>query len=268
MQSIHPVANAYLFLLTLITGLAGVTLAVGGTWMLLLGGTFYYAVVGTGLIAVSFLLGLRSLAAVWVYLGVFLFTVGWAAWEKGGDMGAQVPRLIGPLVMLVLILIAADMLWRTHQRPMRRTALLAIGAGAIALVGFLILPRPLAPPEPSFGDMGQTAALAAPLADPATSPTADGDWPASGGGYDAQRYTPLASITPDTASGLQQVWRVRTGDMPAPEADGKYSPENTQLKVGDSLLVCSASGIVMALDAATGEERWRHDPQVSTHAIP
>jgi quinoprotein glucose dehydrogenase len=38
--------------------------------------------------------------------------------------------------------------------------------------------------------------------------------------------------------------------------------------IGDTLYLCSARNILIALDAATGAERWRHDPQVSDDYIP
>ncbi|MDW5377852.1 PQQ-binding-like beta-propeller repeat protein [Halomonas sp. HP20-15] len=44
--------------------------------------------------------------------------------------------------------------------------------------------------------------------------------------------------------------------------------ENTPLKVGDDLYVCTGHDILISLDAATGEENWRYDPQVPDEAIP
>ncbi len=92
------------------------------------------------------------------------------------------------------------------------------------------------------------------------------DWPADGGSYHATRYSPLDQITKDNVARLEQVWQFETGDMP--EDDEGYSPENTPLKVGDTIFVCSAMGIVIGLDAASGREEWRFDPEVADDAIP
>ncbi len=46
------------------------------------------------------------------------------------------------------------------------------------------------------------------------------------------------------------------------------SPETTPIKVGDNRYLCSAKNIIIALDAATGREWWRYDPQVPDDAIP
>ncbi|HZY68495.1 MAG TPA: pyrroloquinoline quinone-dependent dehydrogenase, partial [Devosia sp.] len=93
------------------------------------------------------------------------------------------------------------------------------------------------------------------------------DWPAYGGTYAADRYSPLSQITRENVAQLEQVWEFRTGDLPESEDEG-YSPENTPLKVGDTLFVCSAMGIAIGVDAATGKEEWRFDPEVSKDAIP
>ncbi|MDF1775707.1 MAG: hypothetical protein P1V13_06740 [Rhizobiaceae bacterium] len=93
-------------------------------------------------------------------------------------------------------------------------------------------------------------------------------WPAYGGSIHAARYSPNDQINRDNIGTLKKVWQYRTGDMPSAEAEGKYSPENTPLKVGDELYTCSAMGIAIAIDAATGREEWRYDPQVPVDAIP
>src|SRR3546814_17372893 len=51
-----------------------------------------------------------------------------------------------------------------------------------------------------------------------------------------------------------------------PEED--WGAETTPLNVVDTLYLCSARNILIALDPATGRERWRFDPQVSDDWIP
>lgn len=97
-------------------------------------------------------------------------------------------------------------------------------------------------------------------------PEVGADWPAYGGTHHANRYSPLTQITADNVDQLELVWEFRTGDLP--EDGDSYSNQNTPLKIGNQLLVCSAMNKVFALDAQTGLERWRYDPQVSTDAIP
>src|SRR3546814_16533512 len=86
------------------------------------------------------------------------------------------------------------------------------------------------------------------------------DWPAYGGTDGAQRYSPLNQINRSNAARLERAWVYRTGDIP--EED--WGAETNPLKVGDTLYLCSARNILIALDPATGRERWRLDTQVST----
>ncbi|MGF7163346.1 quinoprotein glucose dehydrogenase [Rhodoligotrophos appendicifer] len=118
---------------------------------------------------------------------------------------------------------------------------------------------------PSPGVQIPTAAAARP---PAVQPEVGADWPFYGGDEHATRYSPLSQITRDNVGQLRKVWTYRTGDMPTGSAEGKYAPETTPLKVGNRLYLCSAMNILISLDAATGQEQWRYDPQVDNAAIP
>ncbi|MGX1097779.1 membrane-bound PQQ-dependent dehydrogenase, glucose/quinate/shikimate family [Amorphus sp. MBR-141] len=271
----------------------GVSLFAGGIWLITLGGSWYYAIAGAGLTVTAILLFVRSIAAVWVYLLTYAFTLVWAFWEVGTDWWAQVPRIVAPTVMLVLVLLTLPVLRRIYQVdvdrvPARspRTATAAI-ASLVALGGLGLAAHPAAAQDAgqpaAVEDAGQPAtpgqttlvgtdaADAAPQtshATPQQMPTPGADWPAYGGSIHATRYSPLDQITPDNVGNLKKVWEFHTGDMPDEKAAGKYSPENTPLKVGDDLYMCSAKGIAISVDAATGREEWRYDPKVSDDAIP
>jgi glucose dehydrogenase len=92
--------------------LFGLPILGGGVWLILLGGSWYYGFAGAGLIATGVLLHRYSVAAVWVYLAVWLGTLAWAWWEVGADWWAQVPRLVAPTLFLVLVLLCLPVLRR------------------------------------------------------------------------------------------------------------------------------------------------------------
>jgi quinoprotein glucose dehydrogenase len=77
----------------------------------------------------------------------------------------------------------------------------------------------------------------------ANSADAGAEWPAYGGTSHATRYSSLAQITATNVGQLQQVWDCRTEDMPNAAADGRYSPENTPIKVGDTMFVALQWGL-------------------------
>ncbi len=58
---------------------------------------------------------------------------------------------------------------------------------------------------------------------------------------------------------LEKIWEFRTGDVP--ENDKPFGNQNTPIKVGDRLYLCSALNKISALDAATGAEFWIFDPK-------
>lgn len=90
-----------------------------------------------------------------------------------------------------------------------------------------------------------------------------GTWYAYGGDAGGTRYAPLDQIRPDNVGNLELAWTYRTGELGegSPVAD-KLTFETTPLFFEETLYLSTAFGEVIALDAATGEERWRYDPGV------
>lgn len=236
-------------------GLLGLVLALGGGWLLALGGSAYYVLAGLALLASGVLLWRGSSWGVALYAVVFLATLVWAVWEVGLNGWALVPRVVAPAVIMALVLA----IFPTLRRDGGRWA--AVGGAALALLLLVggvtvgLSNRPAAP-SPLPAPAGQ-------MTDPALLRTGS-DWPAYGGSYSARRFSPLTQIDAGNVRRLRQVWRFRTGDLP----EDKWGWENTPLKVGDSLYICTARNQLIALDAGSGKEKWRFDPKVSDEAIP
>jgi quinoprotein glucose dehydrogenase len=266
--------------------LFGLPIATGGLYLLTLGGSFYYLPAGLGLLLTAYFLLRRQMAAVWTYVIVFAATVVWALWEAGMEGWAQVPRLLAPTVILLLVLTTIPALRGSIRRLGGGMAVAAVTlAGAVSALGVAQYTVDSALAQ----DAGLTPVPAEAPATPTTAPTvtapapapADAvpveatvnyvaletgvDWPAYGGTHAATRYSPLAQITPDNVGQLEQIWEFRTGDLP--ENDEPFGNQNTPVKVGDRLYLCSALNKITALDAATGSEFWTYDPQTPVDAI-
>ncbi|MDD9963829.1 MAG: PQQ-binding-like beta-propeller repeat protein, partial [Gammaproteobacteria bacterium] len=85
---------------------------------------------------------------------------------------------------------------------------------------------------------------------------------AYGGDPGGHRYSQAQQITPDNVHRLALAWQYRTGDMTARTAHmERAATEGTPILVGDALILCTPFNEVIALDAGTGEERWRFDPE-------
>ncbi|MFD1253753.1 Glycerol dehydrogenase large subunit precursor [Devosia equisanguinis] len=266
----------------------GAPIAAGGLYLITLGGSWYYLPAGIGLLLTAFLLIRQDRTAIGVYLLTYIGTLAWAFWEAGFNGWAQVPRLVAPSVVLLLVLSTWPALKRGRRSFGTGTAATAVTiAGLFAAIGIAnhsvesTLAQDTDAPvtEPATAPVPAPEDTQATTEDTATPPTpldvtpinfampeAGADWPAYGGTHHATRYSPLSQITRDNVGELELVWEYRTGDMP--EEDERYSNQNTPLKIGNQLLLCSAMNKVISLDAQTGLERWRYDPQVPTDAIP
>jgi quinoprotein glucose dehydrogenase len=174
------------------------------------------------------------------------------------------PRLVAPIGLLFLVIGALPGLspsrfgWRGAFAGIAGCLLVAVAGGVVIASSGKPVVHEAALPAP--GSMT--------MSDPSLKTTGS-DWPAYGGTYSARRYSPLKQINAENVDRLKRAWMIHTGDLPKSDfAKDKYGAETTPLKVGDTLYICTPKNIVMALDPATGKQRWRFDPKVDDKFIP
>jgi quinoprotein glucose dehydrogenase len=80
------------------------------------------------------------------------------------------------------------------------------------------------------------------------------EWPVVGGDVYGTRYSVLDEINRGNVGDLQEAWRYRAGEEPR--------LEGTPIMLDGTLFFATPFGRVIALDPATGEERWRFDRQI------
>ncbi len=239
----------------------GAWLTGGGAWLARLGGSWYYLLAGVATIASGALLWRARRLGLWVYLATLVATVIWALAEVGLDFWQLVPRLGLPLALALYMLMpwVRGVLGNTggtgQSDGVVRASVMVLGAGLLAAL--------------AFGWREGRAVMAPPAATVASNVPAATDWNAYGGSNAGTRYSAVADITPKNVRQLQVAWQYRTGDLPENHPGNKsaYMFEATPIQVGDTLYVCSPRDIVIALDADTGKERWRHDPKVDTTGV-
>lgn len=271
-------------LLALVMLIFGLPILAGGAWLITLGGSWYYAFAGLGLVASAYFLFRRSITGVWLYLLTFAGTLAWALWESGLNGWAQIPRLVAPTIILVLVLLSIPALRGRLGLPRGAMAaamvgVLSLGASAMVLTSVretTLFAQETPTPATEAPAVDAPAIAASPSAETTVATPAAGgvtyarletgvDWPAYGGTHAATRYSPLEQITPENVGELEQIWEFRTGDLP--ENDEPFGNQNTPVKVGNRLYLCSALNKISALDAATGAEFWTYDPQTPVDAI-
>jgi glucose dehydrogenase len=81
------------------------------------------------------------------------------------------------------------------------------------------------------------------------------DWPTYGHDVGGARFSPLRQITPANVTRLMRAWTYETGEDAS-------SFQVTPLVVGNVMYLSTPQQKIVALDASTGKELWKHDPAI------
>ena len=95
-----------------------------------------------------------------------------------------------------------------------------------------------------------------------------GSWAFYGKNPGGTRYTSLDQINDRNVGRLEPCWTYRTGELQKYQGNGaarKAAFETTPILIGRTLYLSTPSDRVIAIDAATGKERWVYDPGVNLH---
>jgi quinoprotein glucose dehydrogenase len=192
-----------LILLTAIVfALIGLGLGGGGLWLIVLGGSWYYAIAGLGFLITAFLLFARRGAALTVYALLIIGTLAWAIWEVGFDWWQLGPRggviiLLG--LWLLLPAIRRGLGFSSPTGEVYNASALPLGLAVLASIvvaGYSMTQDPL----DLAGELPVGTATAA--VDLGGNVPA-GEWHQYGRTPFGQRYSPLTQITPDNVAKLQ-----------------------------------------------------------------
>ncbi len=247
-----------LVLTALLFDLIGIALVAGGGILVALGGSPYYVIAGIGFLATGILLFLKRPLAIWVYAALILGSLAWAVWEVGFDWWQLGPRggiivLLGLWLMLPSIRRPLGFTSPTGQvypaslLPLAVATIAAIGVAAYAMTQDVRDIR---------GSLPVEAMNAAPALGGDVPP---GEWHQYGRTPYGQRYSPLDQINTGNVGTLKVAWQYQTGDVKLPDDVGETTYQVTPLKIGDTLYLCTPHNWAIALDAATGEEKWKFD---------
>ncbi|QBR03083.1 glucose/quinate/shikimate family membrane-bound PQQ-dependent dehydrogenase [Paraburkholderia pallida] len=254
-QSASSTSTGFIGGITVVfTALTALYLLAGGAWLLSLGGSAYYVVTGVVLLVVTLQLYRRSPSALVLYALVLVGTAIWSLWESGPDFWALAPRSGVLVVFGVWLLLLVS--WRLQgAKTLGVSALL----GALVIWAGVLVYACYHDPQTVNGTFGASAGTT-PAANPDGVDAAD--WPAYGRTQEGTRYSPLQQITPENVKNLQVAWTFRTGDTKGPNDPVEITNEVTPLKIGNLLYLCSPHQKLFALDAQTGELKWKFDPKL------
>ena len=92
------------------------------------------------------------------------------------------------------------------------------------------------------------------------APATEGNWGAYGRTPLGDRHSPLSQITRENVHRLEVAWRYSTGEAKRPETERtQVSFETTPVVQWGSMFLSTPFGRIVALDPATGDERWVRD---------
>ncbi|MGQ2952051.1 MAG: glucose/quinate/shikimate family membrane-bound PQQ-dependent dehydrogenase [Agrobacterium sp.] len=241
--------------------LIGLALFGFGSQLVMLGGSFYYVLSGLAFLLTAILLFKRNRAALHVYAVFIVATLAWAVWEVGFDWWQLGPR--GGLIILIGLWLLVP--WVRKPLGFASPTGLNYGPNAwplalsvlasIVVAGYSMAQDPHGKP----GSLPQETASATPAYG---GNVPDGDWHQYGRTPYGQRYSPLTQVNVDNVSQLKEAWRYQTGDVKLPDDVGETTYQVTPLKVGNTLYICTPHNWAIAIDAATGKEKWKYDPNV------
>ncbi len=225
--------------------LAGLYLSLLGAYLVYLGGSIYYVVAGIATLMLVRQLVRGDSSAARNYGILLAVTLIWSVYESGGSFLSLLPRLAFWMVLGLWFYsacyrntlrshgVAADYRWLSVAQ-LGSTAVLLVAALQTHEVHSEGTRRSVAPDNPVS------------------------DWRHYGNSVGGTRFAELEQINSANVKGLREVWRYRTGV----EHDFKMTP----LQVGKLLYICGAKNVLIALDASSGKEVWRHDPEAEPPA--
>lgn len=240
-------------ILAIVAIILGLVLLIGGIYLAVLGGSWYYIIAGLFFIATAILLQKLKSSALIVYAIFVLGTVVWGLWEVGSDFFALAPRLdiLGLFGLLLLIPAVTRGFNDTKGAKIALTGTLAI---TIAVMIYAVFNDP----QEIRGELTtKQPATAQPIPG-----IADGDWPAYGRTQSGLRYSPLNQINSENVKDLKVAWTYNTGDFKTENDSGETTNQVTPIKVGDNMYICTTHQKLVALDPTTGKAKWTFDPKL------
>ncbi len=93
------------------------------------------------------------------------------------------------------------------------------------------------------------------------------NWSSPSGDPGAMRWSPLETITPKNVGALTVAWTFKTGEKNIAAGPNQKAARPGQLQVSpviinDTMYLSTSYAAVVALEASTGRELWRYDPEV------
>ena len=226
------VTGVVFVLLGLVLGGLGAVLALGG-------GSLYYITAGVYLTYIGVSLFRGQPAAALHYVVFWVLTLVWSLYEVGFSVWDLLPRMALFTALLLLFVLP----W--YQRRLQTFNPRPVYMALLAAMAVLLI---------SIGQYGRYDIDEPSAAGSGLQPSQMRAWQQYGATGKGTRYAPAQQINAQNVAQLEHAWTFRTG------VAGRF--QGTPLQVDNDLFLCAAGNVIFALDADSGKQKWRFDPQV------
>lgn len=248
-------ALGLLWVLGGLMALIGLAIGIGGAYLVALGGSWYFLLMGIVMLISAILIIKKKIAGLVLYSLAFVCSIFWAISDAGWDFWPLFSRLFTFAVLAFLAAIAWPILRAAKSTaPVKKGP--AYGIAALLAVCMLVSAGWMFVPQV------QVAANEDVPVKPVAPDEVQKDWKHWGNTTHGDRFAALDQINKGNVSELQVAWTAHTGDIPQSNGSGAED-QNTPLQVGDTLFVCTPYSKVLALDVDSGKEKWRYDSKAT-----
>jgi quinate dehydrogenase (quinone) len=237
--------------------LAGLCMFAGGSYLITLGGSWYFALAGLGMTLGGLQLVRRRASGAVVFLLVFFASLVWSVWDVGFAFWPLFSRLMALTVLALFVLLAMPWLRNGDNSLISKIAYAGATVVAVALSATFYAALQPQPIQTAEGSSPPVAGKAVGTVEPAA------DWRYFGRTPSGTRHAALDQINPRNVSDLKLAWTYRTGEIP----QGREGHVVTPLHVNGVLYGCTQSSQLFALNADTGKEIWHHNPNVQANNV-
>lgn len=191
--------------LGVLIALIGLGLAGGGGYLVTLGGSWFFLLMGLAMLVSGALIAVRKPKGAGLYGIALILTAVWAIWDAGLHYWPLVSRLLTFAVIGLVIALIYPTLVRASGAQAGRGAyglagLLAIGV--VATIGYMFVPSHV------------VSASSVPAIVPVAPGAEQKDWAHWGNTPAGNRFAALDQINKSNVDKLQVAWTFHTGDIP------------------------------------------------------
>ena len=230
------------FVTSALIALLGLPMTFMGAQLLFAGGSPYFVIAGLLMLSSAYFLYQCSSLGFNLYGVLVLLTLVWAVYESGNAFWLVGSRIwvVGFIALWLCTPVIRRSLWPQDTPSLFSLRIVQVcgvaTAGVCCAMIFSLLESPIEIEEANPGEAR-------------TSP----NWDSYGGSNAGTRYVTYDQIHRANVNSLARRWEFDTGRA------GRFS--GTPLQIDDGLYLCTSQNVVISLDADTGEERWRMDPE-------